>query len=431
MKCKIQAEWDNLSHVAVHLPGIEMYFGLLDPFASLYERSFNMTDALKEHELLSDTLKYEFNVNLFHLHKTITDYAEKSHHVHEKLVELAQQSILYTGDTAEVNRAYEEAYRNKNVLDTNFYFNNLLLKPHVDLKAGKGTRMIHFNVTENEPLSNLYFMRDQQTVTDQGMVLSSMAKPQRKLEPQLTKFLWNTLEIPIIHEFKDPATFEGGDFFPLGDFALVGTGDRSNNEGVKQLLEHCIGFNEVAVVKQPSHPLLSGDVDQMINMHLDTYINFASDGVAVGSKTLLKEANIEIYQKEHEGKYVLTSNQMNLYDYIISKGFNIIDITTLEQMAFATNFLCMGNNTIISADVKTIAKDVLNCLKSKAMKDRRYIALFNHVKNEYKILNLNGQFFPNKKEIYQNDVDVYTLNLLNLTGGYGGAHCMTCALSRK
>ena len=43
--------------------------------------------------------------------------------------------------------------------------------------------MIHLHVTENEPLSNLYFMRDQQAVTDKGIVISRMSKPQRRREP--------------------------------------------------------------------------------------------------------------------------------------------------------------------------------------------------------------------------------------------------------
>jgi arginine deiminase len=44
MKAKINAEWDHLSKIVLHSQGIEMYFGLLDPFASLYERSFSMKD---------------------------------------------------------------------------------------------------------------------------------------------------------------------------------------------------------------------------------------------------------------------------------------------------------------------------------------------------------------------------------------------------
>ena len=51
--------------------------------------------------------------------------------------------------------------------------------------------MIQLHVTENEPLSNLYFMRDQQAVTDRGIVMSRMSKPQRMREPEITKFLWD------------------------------------------------------------------------------------------------------------------------------------------------------------------------------------------------------------------------------------------------
>ncbi len=429
MKFKIQAEWDRISHVAVHSPGIEMYFGLLDPFASLYERSFNMTEAVREHNVLSDTLKQEFKVEVYHLNKTITNFAEGSPSVHEKLIELAQKNISYTGDSLEVKRAYEEAEKNKNILDPNFYFNSLLLKPQIELKAGKGTRMINFHVTENEPLSNLYFMRDQQIVTDNGLVLSNMAKPQRKREPVLTKFLWNTLKIPVIYEINEPGTLEGGDFLPLGDFALIGTGDRTNISGVKQFLQYCTDFNEVGVVHQPEHPLLEGNVDLMMNMHLDTYLNVASDGVAVGSQILLKNAKIDIYSRECSGTYVKTPCDMNLYDYLISKGFNIIDITTLEQLAYATNFLCIKNGTIISAEVETIVKEVLRDLRAKSSMDSKFGPLFKQVKKDYEYL--NGQFFPNIQAVHQNGIDVYTLNLHNLTGGYGGAHCMTCALKRK
>ena len=50
MEGRIRAEWDRLRKVIVHKPDIEMFFGLLDPSASLYERAFNQTAALKEHD---------------------------------------------------------------------------------------------------------------------------------------------------------------------------------------------------------------------------------------------------------------------------------------------------------------------------------------------------------------------------------------------
>lgn len=36
--------------------------------------------------------------------------------------------------------------------------------------------------------------------------------------------------------------------------------------------------------------------------------------------------------------------------------------------------------------------------------------------------------FPSKKEMYENRIDTYVLNLENITGGYGIVHCMTAAM---
>jgi arginine deiminase len=433
MKAKINAEWDNLRRVAVHSPGIEMYFGLLDPFASLYERSFSMKEAIREHELLTYTLKQEFKVEIVPLKETIINKADKSVLIREKLINLATEKISYTGDTSEVKYAKYEAEKNRNILDSNYYFNTLLLNPLVELESGVGTRMIQLHVTENEPLSNLYFIRDQQAVTDRGIVLSRMSKPQRQREPELTKFLWNTLNVPIACEIKKPGTFEGGDFIPMNEFALVGVGDRTDMFGVEQILRYGLGYSEVGVVHQPQHPLIPRNkTDSMMNMHLDTYFNVASDGVVVGCEMLLKNAKVEIYQREGPGDYIKSPELTNLHDYIVSKGFEIIDITTLEYLAYASNFLCVKNGTIVSVEVDRVVKDVINNLTDKAALDpETYGNLLKQVKKDYNNLRSEGQFFPHKKEIYLHDIDAFPLNLINLTGGYGGAHCMTCALYRN
>jgi arginine deiminase len=433
MKDKIKAEWDTLRKVAVHSPGIEMYFGLLDPFASLYERSFSMEKAIKEHEILTYILKHEFKIDIIPLKETILELADKSHFIREKMMDLANGKISYTGDIYEVEYAKYESGKNRNILDSNYFFNSLLLNPTVKLESGIGTRMIQLHVTENEPLSNLYFMRDQQAVTDKGIVLSRMSKPQRMREPEITKFLWDCLDIPVTCEIKKPGTFEGGDFIPMNEFALIGVGDRTNLAGVEQILRNGLGYREVAVVHQPKHPLIPpGKMDYMMNMHLDTYFNVASDGVVVGCEILLKNAIVEIYHREGVGEYSKVGENTNLHEYIKSKGFEIIDITTLEYLAYASNFLCVKNGTIISVEVDRLVKDVIKNLKVKASVDpETYGDLLKQVKRDYTFLQSEGQFFPHKKEIYQHDIDAYPLNLINLTGGYGGAHCMTCALNRK
>ncbi len=431
MVAKVNAEWDRLKKVAVHPPGMEMYFGLLDPYSSLYERAFSQSDALREHELLLYTLKHEFKVDVIPLKDTIISLAEKNNVIREKLVKLAQSTISFTGSRQDVKQARDEMNKNKNKLDSNYFFNTVLLNPCIGLESSEGVRMIQLKVTEREPLSNLYFMRDQQAVTDKGIIISNMSKPQRRREPFLTKFLWEILKKPVIHEIQSPGTFEGGDFMPMGEFALIGMGDRTNQQGVEQMLRYGVGYDEIGVVHQPNHPLIPGDKrDPMVNMHLDTYFNIISKEVVVGCELLLENALVEIYHRSDDG-YTKTLEEMNLHDYMLSKGFDIINITTLEQMAYASNFLCVRNGTILAVEVDRVAKQVLEKLRLKTIDEpERYKKLLIQANKDYRELRLQGQFFPHKKEIYQHDVDAYPLNLVNLTGGYGGAHCMSCAIKR-
>lgn len=431
MALKINAEWDRLKKVAVHTPGMEMFFGLLDPFASLYERSFNQNDALREHELLQYTLKHDFKIDVLPLKDTIVNNSLKKPKYHAKLVELAKKSILFTGKDREIKLACQEMESNSKILGPEHYFNTILLNPSIELEPRMTTRMINLQITQREPLSNIYFMRDQQTVTDKGIVLSRMSKPQRRREPLLTGLLWDMLNEPPVYEIQGPGTFEGGDYMPMGEFAIMGIGDRSNETGVMQMLNYGLGFDEVGVVQQPSHPLIPSNMrDPMLNMHLDNYFNVASKGVVVGSLPVLETTVVDIYHKTSDG-YQKAPETMNLREYVESKGFEIINITTLEQMAYAANLLCINDGTILAVEVERIVKDVIAKLKSKSETDpERYKKLYLQIKKDYQNLRHEGQFFPHKKEVYQHDIEAYPLNLTNLTGGYGGAHCMTCALKR-
>ncbi len=73
-------------------------------------------------------------------------------------------------------------------------------------------------------------------------------------------------------------------------------------------------------------------------------------------RCFLKNADVEIYHRESPGDYIKSGKHTNLYDYIVSKGFEIIDITTLEYLAYASNFLCVKNGTIIAVEVDRIVK---------------------------------------------------------------------------
>jgi arginine deiminase len=429
---KIKAEWGRLRKVVVHKPGMEMFFGLLDPSASLYERAFNQNDALTEHDRFVSALKDEFNVEVIQLRHTIIDYARKDHKAKEKLVDLALEHIDFVGNKAEINLAKKEMKENIDSYDIDYFLNIILLMPRMVLKANKGVEAIHINVTERDPLVNLYFTRDQQATTDKGIFLSRMSKPQRRHEPAFTKILWNFMKLPIAHEATAPATFEGGDFIPMKDFALQGFGDRTNAQGVAQMLKYGQNFDEVGVVHQPTHPLIpSNEPDPMVDMHLDTYFNVAGKDVVIGSELLFKRAQVDVYTKS-SGGYKKDPKKTNLYDYIKGKGFNMVNLSTLEQMSYSSNFLCIKDHTILAVNSELIVKRVLNNLVFKAKLDsKRYGALLSQAKKDYQDFLSSGQIFPHKSDMYQNDIDFYAIDLKNITGGYGGAHCMTAAIERE
>jgi arginine deiminase len=434
MTAKVRAEWERLRRVAIHRPGIEMWFGLLAPHASLYERAFNRHEARAEHERLEYVLKHEFKVDVIRLKDKTLELADRRPEVRSKLIRLALDELEFTGNSHEASIARKELLDNEGAFDSGHFFDIMLLQPRLDLEVGRGARAVHVNVTERTPLANLYFMRDQQAVTDRGVFLSRMSKPQRRKEPGLTRLLWESLGEKVVHRVTPPGTFEGGDFIPMKDFALVGTGDRTNAEGIKQVLEHGLDFDEVAVVHQPSHPLIPGaERDPMVDMHLDTYFNVAGSGAVVGSELLLKRALVEIYHRSGRGKYVRDKKvRTTLHDYIRNKGFDIVNLTTLEQLSYASNFLCIKDGSILAIEVDRIVEKVLGGLRKEAYQDpRRYGRLFAQAEKDCRNLKDSAHFFPHKKELYQLGVDAYPIALTNLTGGYGGGHCMTAALERS
>jgi len=417
----------------MHRPGMEMFLGLLEPYSSLYERAFSREGARKEHEFLERILKYEFNVEVIELRDAILDAANKRHRIREKLIELARECLEYGGDEETMKRAKDEFERNIPYFDNLHFFYMIMMNPLIFFRTAKGTRNIEVNITARQPVANLYFMRDQQFMTDQGVIICRMSKPSRRQETKITRFLWeDILEVPIEKEIEAPGTIEGGEFIPMDKFALVGMGDRTNREAIEQLLTINFNYEEIAVVHQPLHPLVESDKpDPMINMHLDTYFNVASNEVVVGSEILLKNAIVEVYKNEGHGKFVKDPKETNLYDYIKSKKFEIINITTLEQLAYASNFLCIRNKHILAVEVERIVKEVLDTLKIRARREpKRLGKLYSQAMKDYECLKSEGQFFPHKKELYRYGIEAYPISLRNLTGGFGAAHCMTCALNR-
>ena len=310
----------------------------------------------------------------------------------------------------------------KGTIDPEQLFDLLLLNPTVRLDVE------HPEVICNEPLANLVFVRDQQAVTDKGVVFGRAKLTQRRREVMVTRLALQALEAEMVFQVELEGTFEGGDFLPMKKFALIGLKPRTNDEGIKQILSKGVEFDEVGVVGQPKHPLMPAP-DPQVSMHLDTYFNVASDNVVVGYEPLLENAKVRIYQRTGKGKYEEQEENPSLLEYVSIKGFDIVNISTLEQLCYASNFLCMKNARILAVDVEKNVKYRLAGLREKVKEDpEKYTELYAVARSDYG--KLKGTLFPDNKELRDYGIDVVSVALPNITAGYGSVHCMTCTLLR-
>ena len=89
----------------------------------------------------------------------------------QKLVKMALEELEFAGNKKEAAQARREFVENTDVFDSGHFFDVLLLQPKTrPRRRDRGARAVHVNVTERTPLANLYFMRDQQAVTDRGNI---------------------------------------------------------------------------------------------------------------------------------------------------------------------------------------------------------------------------------------------------------------------
>lgn len=170
----------------------------------------------------------------------------------------------------------------------------------------------------------------------------------------------------------------------------------------------------------------------MIDMHLDTSFNVPGEGIAVGCQVLLDVARVEVYRRQGRGAMLRRPKSLSLSEYLAEKKFDVIPLSTLEQMGYASNFLCLEDRKILAVEVEQEVEEVMGGLAKLAHRDpRRYGALWALVQKERQQLREGRGFFPHLAMIRDLGIEVVPLGLREITGGYGGAHCMTCVLDRS
>ena len=80
------------------------------------------------------------------------------------------------------------------------------------------------------------YTHDPLVITNKGVVLCNMGKVNRISEGKAIKEFLIELKIPILGEITSPGKLEGGDIVWINKRTIaIGTGYRTNNEGIKQL----------------------------------------------------------------------------------------------------------------------------------------------------------------------------------------------------
>lgn len=418
LKAGVEAEYNQAQTIIMHTPGDEIFYGALQGTAALFEDNpFDRYNVTKEHEGYVAKLK-ELGTEVYLIKDilmqgTLDSQGNKVENQElEELINFASKSlkISYPIDIAEEEFSKLKNYKIKtlNKLHPSDLVKIILEKPSIEIELSDegNTDLIAKNYS-CQPVMNLHFLRDQQITTDKGVVIGKMNSTQRKAETEITKFAFKKLGIEPAYEITGEGRLEGGDFIPCGNYAFIGQGLRTNEEGIKQLLENeAFGYKEVVVVKD--------HYKQQDEMHLDTYFNIAGPNKVVILEDRVdhynkegnfvkanseKQTTVDVYALSESGKYTKFIHDVNFQDYLETKGFvvgkqgednSLVTLTKEEQLNYGVNFITINANEVVA--VKDVSSDYLEKMKG---------------------------------------VKVHQVNLKTFVKTYGAPHCATQVIERK
>ena len=109
-------------------------------------------------------------------------------------------------------------------------------------------------------------------------------------------------------------------------------------------------------------------------------------------------------------------------EFLKSKNVDILPLSIAEQMSYSSNFLTFRNNQILAVDSKSVLK--------RLMSENVFPAKIQRVLEHEIQKTGNEKLFPNSQAVKDYGIDYISANLSEITGGYGGAHCMTASVKR-
>ena len=383
-----QAEWSKAGDILMHTPGQELFNGVIHPAAGLFEDYFDVDKAAEEHRGYISMLEKN-GIRVHNVKDILLEVGIDS------LRELASAVLVYNisaipDESAEATEAYRQDVLSK--MSRADLIRCILLQPIVKLWKTDNNTGYEAQYIQN-PLMNLYFTRDQSVTTPHGHVICRMNSSQREPETNIIALCYEHLGLkPILH-IKGDGRLEGGDYIPAGNISLIGCGMRTNDEGIRQMMEaDAFGHDTVVVVRD--HKLWQ------MQMHLDTHFNIIDHDLCTMVRSRLEAQpgqpeydTCDIWvRKPGTKQYSLWHRDVPFVEYLLSRGFQIIPIDYEDEMHYANNFLTIAPRHIMA---------------------------------------VNGQSLELQERFRNAGVTVEWIPLESLIDGYGAAHCMTQVLQRE
>ena len=383
-----QAEWTRAGDILMHTPGQELFNGVIHPSAGLFEDYFDVDKAAAEHRGYIDMLQ----ANGIKVH-TVKEILEEVGI--DSLRALAGKVLRYdiTG-IADADTAATEAYRQEILVKMSRadLIRCVMLQPTVKLSKTDNNTGYEAQYLQN-PLMNLYFTRDQSITTPRGHIICNMNSSQRAPETEIIRLCYEHMGLKPILEISGEGRLEGGDYIPAGNISLIGCGMRTNDEGIRQIMEaDAFGHDTIVVVRD--HKLWQ------MQMHLDTHFNIIDKDLCtmVSSRLYAKLGDPEYNtcdiwaRKPGKKEYSLWRRDVPFVEYMRRRGYDIIPVDYNDEMHYANNFLTIGPRHIMA---------------------------------------VGGQSEEFQRRLREAGVNVEWVPLESLIDGYGAAHCMTQVLKRE
>lgn len=364
--------------VLIHKPSKEIFLSMLHPAASLYENVTEDKSVTQCFRSLIGILSQK-GIEV----KTVRDCLKLNR---ETLEELAMKSLVYELDSSSKNQKVNEKLMY--YLSDNYkrqVISKLLLGQLVDVVLTQPKYKLAFNDSNTfiepvcisfNPLGNILFCRDQQIITQKGVIIGRAWSKQREIENAILKQVFDNLNTNIIGHIPEGCYLEGGDFFVAKkDLTMLGIGLRTNSKAADYLMKNdLLGTKRFALIYDKE------DIDQQ-RMHLDTYFNILSEKyvIALDFDETAQITKKNVYRKvylysnaeeqkiasdENEipsssGQYKLVKIFKDFYEYLKYENFTCIKVTYQQQLDYMINFLNIGNNTVLTVnpDLKHVAKD--------------------------------------------------------------------------